>query len=443
MRVYRTIGWLLCALLITACATMPAEKSKTQSELLTGSESAADATYKQAVSTESKRLFAQAAAAYEKLLRTSPASTTLQYKTYSSYYQLLSRGEFSKFHRAKSLYSQLPLIVQQQLAPPSYARYAYLSQHQRHNLRVREAVILEAVKEAPGFIGSHIQLARFRRSQGDLLLPIALTRQAIHLKPDSNHARLELGFAYADRVLEGQCTYDSRKSITKAIELLQAEREHSPNPFFVNVALSELYGLMNLKPLQLREARKAWEDKQMPFTRHQLAIALLDNDRFQAAREHYEALTTKKGTYPTLDLAAAFARTGQWDAAQKEADRFLTMATPASFYQALTIRLIESQSDGKPGRSYQDLTRSVNFSPWQKTLDAFWQGNLPEGDLLSEADDICKQSEAEYYIGLKQLFAGNKSQAIKRFEKVLKTRTYSFFEYRYAKQLISQLQGTR
>lgn len=436
---YRRFLLLLAASLI-GCQTLPQPTDDTGS-VDVDSEAQADEQYDQALDQDSAPLFSKAVTGYESLLQASPSSASLQYKAYSAYYHLIRLGKWQHHERAQHLYGLLPRTVRVDLAPPSLAKLAYLYQLKKGNFILRESLILAALNEEPRHIGAHIELARLRRSQGDLIGPIAMIKQAVHLRPDDSDAQLELGFAYSDRVLSGTCAYQVRDSIPKAIKLLQQQRERASKPYFLSAELSQLYGLLGLMPLQLREARRAYQEQGTPYTQYRLAASLLESGHLDEATPHYQALIAQGETNLAMDLVSARARQGQWQQAKAEADSYLQYAQPSTFYQALTIELIEAKLAIDPGYSYRDLTQAIDFSPWQRSLDFYWRDILPERALLERATDVCKVAEAEYYIGLKQWLANRKHRAQQHFQKVIASKTFGFKEFAYAKQLLRELKN--
>lgn len=434
---------LFMLIFLGGCDTLPptlsqqVSQSGASAQIFTEAE--ADAAFQQGLDSDSASLLEKAATAYEAQLKKAPSSAALQYKTYSSYYHLIRLGNSGNYDRAKELFLSLPGSVRRQLAPPGFARLGYLSGQKNTTKQVLEQTILDALDEAPTHAGSHVQLARIRRAQGDLLLPVAVKRQALHLNPDDPDIRLELGYAYADLVLDRDCSYESRDSISKALQLLQAERGRSPTPFYVSATLARLYRLLGMAPLQLREAQKAYELKPVPYTQYELAAALLDSKRWDDANEHYKELIALGESYLAMEQVSAYAANGQWQQARQAANQFLKNNRPASFYHVLTIKLIESQPGIPPEHAYSDLMGSVKMSRWQQVLNAYWQERLSETVLLNNADDICKSTEAHYYVGLKHLLKGDEPEAKRHFAKVLESNATAFIEYGYATQLLKQM----
>jgi tetratricopeptide (TPR) repeat protein len=86
---------------------------------------------------------------------------------------------------------------------------------------------------------------------------------------------------------------------------------------------------------------------------------------------------------------------------------------------------------------------------WTTSIGNYLAGHLAEKDFLSRATTTAKRTtdisgqicEADYYIGMKHLLAGDKSTAAACFQKAADTKEDNYFEYRSARAQLQALQN--
>jgi len=80
----------------------------------------------------------------------------------------------------------------------------------------------------------------------------------------------------------------------------------------------------------------------------------------------------------------------------------------------------------------QQVLSSVQLGKWPAELAQWASGRLSEQELLQHADTPGKQAEANFYLGMARLRAGDRAQAQSLWRKVLETQMLGYFEYEMA-----------
>jgi lipoprotein NlpI len=82
---------------------------------------------------------------------------------------------------------------------------------------------------------------------------------------------------------------------------------------------------------------------------------------------------------------------------------------------------------------------------WPKTIGLYLSGALPEKDFLAQAAQGTaktvsgQQCQADYYIGITRLLAGDTAAAKEFFEKCLATNVTNFFVFTFARAELARL----
>ena len=80
------------------------------------------------------------------------------------------------------------------------------------------------------------------------------------------------------------------------------------------------------------------------------------------------------------------------------------------------------------------------FDSWSAIIADYLLNEISEDDFINKADnDNEKLCEVYCYIGFKNLYKGNKQSAEEYFKKTVDTKVESFFEYKYAKNELSDI----
>jgi tetratricopeptide (TPR) repeat protein len=84
------------------------------------------------------------------------------------------------------------------------------------------------------------------------------------------------------------------------------------------------------------------------------------------------------------------------------------------------------------------LLKSMQGGKWPAELARWASGRLSEAELLGRADSQGKQAEANFYLGLARLRAGDRVQAEQHFRKVVDTQMLGYFEYEMSSLYLKQ-----
>ncbi|HUE37687.1 MAG TPA: tetratricopeptide repeat protein [Candidatus Acidoferrum sp.] len=134
----------------------------------------------------------------------------------------------------------------------------------------------------------------------------------------------------------------------------------------------------------------------------------------------------------------------QWNAALESYNRSLALDSGRDYvhFYIFLVRTRLGQA-GVARTELEDWLQSVPFSKahsWATSIGRFLAGDLAEQDFLAQATATAKQPadvssqtcEADYYIGMKYLLAGDKAVAADWFGKALATKEDNYSEFRSA-----------
>lgn len=132
---------------------------------------------------------------------------------------------------------------------------------------------------------------------------------------------------------------------------------------------------------------------------------------------------------PDLDLA-----TSVFHHAQNQ----LNLDAQWKVYLALWLQLVASRAHTEaPSEAVHLLEDFAGKGVWWSQLAAFGAGKLSYAQLLEQATDLGKRTEATFYEGSKRLQAGDLPAAKALFEEVLASKLVNFYEYIMAHELLA------
>ncbi|MCG8312131.1 MAG: hypothetical protein MI976_02855, partial [Pseudomonadales bacterium] len=264
--------------------------------------------------------------------------------------------------------------------------------------------------------------------------------QAHRIEQQNLVIQAKLGFAYANYANAKTCRYSDLSPTRKAVQFLQTGHQLEKGNPYIHAELADLYGLMGMYPLSLREARKAYSMDSNPYFTYSLVVSLVDSGRLEESLQYYNKLPEQKADM-IMEMFYRHAAVGKWQQAITYRDRYLAKGKVDNLYDALMIDIVTKKlnADIAQQYSYEQLVASLQLTPWEHTVNQFWLGQMDAAGLISEATDVCMTAEAEFYMGAKAYLSGDHQQAVTHFEKVLATKTYNFVEFALAKQLLKEL----
>ena len=135
------------------------------------------------------------------------------------------------------------------------------------------------------------------------------------------------------------------------------------------------------------------------------------------------------------DLIAFLVQRGELDEAIDMYHRSLgrgRLIEALKVYCSMWLADLLQRAGQPPDPLATNFLQSVQGTKWHADLARWASGTLTEAALLQRADTPGKQAEANFYLGLSSLRAGNKAAAEARFRKVVASNMMGFFEYEMA-----------
>ena len=190
-------------------------------------------------------------------------------------------------------------------------------------------------------------------------------------------------------------------------------------------------------------AEAYWDRGQARFSKDDFNGAIADLDRALALNPNLAGAYGSRG--------AAKEAKGDLTGALADYDKSIALANDEAayprFFRFLTLRRLHRDA------GQADLTGVVakwQDGWWAKTVGHYLSGALPEQDFLAQAAKSNwsvganeQQCEADYYVGMTRLIAGDTAAARNFFEKCLATNVTTFFEFTFARAQLARLTGQK
>ena len=87
------------------------------------------------------------------------------------------------------------------------------------------------------------------------------------------------------------------------------------------------------------------------------------------------------------------------------------------------------------------LGTTIELDEWQQQMLAFAQGNINEAQLMTAADDRCKQTEALFVAALHHIENGQQKQADSYWQRIIDLGVINYFEYGTARNRVTALKA--
>ena len=143
-----------------------------------------------------------------------------------------------------------------------------------------------------------------------------------------------------------------------------------------------------------------------------------------------------------IDVLAFLVPRGELDEAVSMYHRALSVRLPENMkvYCSMWVNDLLQRAGQGADPLAQAFLDSVTGGKWHADLARWVMGKSDEVALMKSADTTGKQAEAQFYVGLSKLRAGDRAAALTRFRKVVESQMLGYFEYEMAREYL-RLEG--
>jgi lipoprotein NlpI len=149
-----------------------------------------------------------------------------------------------------------------------------------------------------------------------------------------------------------------------------------------------------------------------------------------AKDEFFKRIKNGKGSGDWKQLANGYFYSQDWENVIRVLKKHISQDNTKYFYTylkyAVAVSKIKGNQAGK--KILQNLPTDIQSNPWIDLLTKYYLDQLKDKELLAQADNACKKTEAYFWIGVRQIGYDNQ-KAKQNFQNVLKEKVYSYIEY--------------
>lgn len=378
------------------------------------------------------------------VLRLAPSDVRAQAVLYALLVdQAIQERDASVIPELVTLFSAQPALHNIPIPPPSavdaMVELAHL--HKGDSLAAPRMKLLRALQEKPDDITARLILANIYTQENHRELALSMLQQAANLAPDNYRVQLLLGEAYDAQAHAASCAPQQTDDIDRSIKAFRSAVKLEPDKGILHGVLADAYMLRGQEELYLFETRELVRlEPSSPVAQVELADALARTDQVDEAITIYERLLRKnpKYSYAARELARSYLEIGQWQQSRDSWKQFRALTSQPYFY-GLILESAAAQLDphnDNDSRLLSGVNRGL-LSMWEQKLLDYERGQISEDSLLADANDVCKQTEAEYYVGLHYYQNGEVQSARTHWQKVVKLRVFAYNEYMQAKYALA------
>jgi tetratricopeptide (TPR) repeat protein len=451
---------ILVALLLSTFASAQAQTGSDNSQEKAEIQSLLNRAYTDAKAER----YTEALAAYKEAARRDPTNV-------SAYNGLgFAYAKLKQFREATSAYRRTLELRPNDAYALTQIAYVYLELHE-YQMVVEYAT--RSIQIEPGNAISHSNLGSAQFQLKHYEEAIKALEQAVRLNPNLPRAYNNIGYAHlslghyedAIRALEYAIKLDPKimqayNNLGRAYILLGRHKEAvetfkraisiKPDDFWSHVNLGNVY-------LNIRQYKEAIEE-------YKLSTRINDPDQVVAfmglgtaarrAAEYEQAVDAftqvlrqrpqEAGVFHARGYAYLYLGRGAQAAA--DAQKYLELSGSSDKKRSLYVSLLAHFGFRQAGLSteanqiLQEIVAKTDASMWPHPVVRYLLGEVSEQELLSQATDGDKKTEARAYIGMNLLFSGQVEEARTHLQWVRENGNKDFVEYAMAEAELNRLE---
>ena len=352
-----------------------------------------------------------------------------------STYYIIGLVDLSVFKEQKvleDLKKLFPIAYKMNLnpAPPSYLDMICLSNQADTKQKIK--LLKKAIQENRKFSESYIMLASFYAEiqQYDLAIDI-LNRGLQNIQSDELRFHYLLAIVYQEKSYflddKLECAVVDKTLLKHIIQESKAVLRLKPDidDMYYNLALA--YERLGQPTLSIETMHQALKYNNTQENQRKYEEFLLQNG---AKDEFFKRIKNGKGSGDLQQLANGYFYSQDWENVIRVLKKHISQDNTKHFYTylkyAVAVSKIKGNQAGK--KILQNLPTDIQSNPWINLLTKYYLDQVDDKELLAQADNACKKTEAYFWIGVRQIGYDNQ-KAKQNFQNVLKEKVYSYVEY--------------
>lgn len=244
-----------------------------------------------------------------------------------------------------------------------------------------------------------------------------------------------LALTYSDKLyhLENilECGTLDIDLIKHIISEAKATLKINPKKYVMYSLLEISYNMLGQFELALESSRtdyqKSKENNESEDASSSYQYSLLRNLN---KNKFFQLLNSKEINSTDETLADAYFYSQEWAKASQKYEKLYLKKDNTYFYGHLRLASTKEKAGDKVGsiKIMTNLSDKTLNKPWKKLLAEHFLRRIEDGELIRNADNKCKKTEAYFWVGMKYL-KNDKEKAREYFKKVLDEKIYSYREY--------------
>lgn len=360
-----------------------------------------------------------------------------RYFAYHYYRINLQRGLVEeRYDNAKwqAFYVDHPFLARLDLAPPSYVNYLL------NDLQGAEkvAVLQQSLQDNSFFMNAYLELARHYSEQDKLQLAIYLMRAARKHNDESADVLSDLIYYRGRQLSEQACHTDISGAAPQLLALARTLTQMVPNNPFFQSQLADAFRLNGKYPLATFAAAKAVE---LDHTYQDFLLELyLWDTRLDKIANFVVDEAQQSNELILLTKIYASISAGDWAQAAGLANIYSGLEGASSYgviYGAYSYS-INGNAEGRE-RLLRRVEANFELDNWQHSMLEFARGEISEEQLMDNADNRCKRSEALFVAALQHIENKQSKQADSYWQRILDLGVSNYFEYGAARNRVKAL----
>ncbi len=360
--------------------------------------------------------------------------------------EVLRRGFMSYLPEMRKLYSEVAIIPEAGMLPPSTAQalITYASEKGIPNGRRIHELLNQGVRENPANLTTRLMMARLYLERKHYDMALAVIRQARSMVKEEQLKQLQPLFA---EILYEMS--DSYKCVTRNAYVDEALREVKSayaldtSDTEMEYRLAKLYAVKELYPMSIFTMRDLLGKDDATWNRFQLAQYLWRSGDDDAAADLFtEYLDDSQYSSDARELMGRLRLgQGEWDQSADYFRQYLKDVKRPDVYPALLLYLADAQA-GRLDDAREELsgflpTNIRNY--WETALYDYYMDRRTAEEVVEVAGDLCQEVEAHYYVGMKELVTGRNGRAMQELNKVIELNLPQYHEHHLAKRSLQRL----
>ncbi len=299
-------------------------------------------------------------------------------------------------------------------------------------------LLKKGLKENPGNVGTLILLSELYHAKGQYEIALNVIKQAVDAASEEQKDKVlpQLGKMLNAVAYDRRCERPNPYFDEALVQIKAALAVKPENPE-LELALADIYSHKEQYHLSLFTIKRLYDRQPNPYHKMQLADHYWFAGENKKALEYYSQLYQNRlfGSDALKQTARLHFGEADWEKSREFFQRHIDSESKPDFYPTL-MHALTIERTSVPGSGLA-LLRGIQKSnlkkEWEGILLDYHLDRISDQQLLEKAGNVCEQTEAHYFLGLRHLYAGNEKRAKTAFQKVVDLKFPLFIEYRFAK----------